>query len=41
MDYVDIAIAPNQRAPIRFTFFWPESGRWEEREFQVDVVAGS
>jgi hypothetical protein len=35
---VDIPIAPGQAAPIRFTFFWPEVGRWEGRDFQIEMV---
>ncbi len=37
IDYVDIAIAPDQRAPIRFTFFWTGVGRWEGRDYAVAV----
>jgi len=35
-EYVDIRVLP-QRAPIRFTFFWTAVGRWEGRDFQVDI----
>jgi len=35
--FVDIPVPPEQRAPIRFTFFWSESGRWEGKDFQVQV----
>jgi glucoamylase len=37
-EYVDIPVLP-QRAPIRFTFFWTAVGRWEGRDFQVDIDA--
>jgi glucoamylase len=37
-DYADIRVSPQQRAPIRFTFFWTKSGRWEGRDFQVTVA---
>ncbi len=37
LDYVDIAVPPEQRAPIRFTFFWTEAKRWEGRDFQVNM----
>jgi glucoamylase len=36
--YVDIRILPEQRAPIRFTFFWTTTERWEGRDFQVGVA---
>ena len=35
--YVDIAVPKAQRAPLRFTFFWPVGRRWEGRDFTVDV----
>jgi glucoamylase len=36
--YVDIVVPEGQQAPVRFTFFWPEAGRWEGTDFQVEVV---
>lgn len=35
-EYVDIRVLP-QRAPMGFTFFWTAVGRWEGRDFQVDI----
>ena len=35
--YVDIPIPLGQRAPIRFTFFWTGTGRWEGRDYMVRV----
>jgi glucoamylase len=35
--YVDIHVLPEQRALIRFTFFWTTNARWEGRNFQVNV----
>ncbi len=45
--YVDLAIAPGQAAPVRFTFFWPDEIRagafrraaasWEGRDYCVAV----
>jgi hypothetical protein len=35
--FVDIPIARHQRAPIQFTFFYPESGRWEGWDYIVRV----
>ena len=37
--FADLAPAGEGRAPFRFTFYWPESGNWEDREFQVDIVS--
>jgi glucoamylase len=36
-EFVDIPVTPGQRAPIRFTFFWPKTVDWEGRDFQVCV----
>jgi glucoamylase len=36
-EFVDIRVAPAQRAPVRFTFFWTSVGRWEGRDFQVGI----
>ncbi len=38
IDFVDIPIAPGQTAPIRFTFYWRETQRWEGRDFEINVV---
>lgn len=35
--FVDIPIPLEQQAPIRFTFFWIASGRWEGRDYHVAV----
>jgi glucoamylase len=35
--FTDIKIARDQRAPIRFTFFYPESNRWEGWDYSVRV----
>jgi glucoamylase len=37
VDFVDIPVAAGQVAPIRFTFYWTAAGRWEGRDFRVDV----
>lgn len=36
-EYVDIPVAREQRAPVRFTFFWPNAAHWEGRDFQVGI----
>jgi glucoamylase len=38
--FVDIAIAPADRAPILFTFRWLEDGRWEGHDYKVEVRSG-
>ena len=35
--FVDIPIDGDQRAPIRFTFFWTVSQKWEGRDYAVEV----
>jgi glucoamylase len=37
VDFVDIPIAADQTAPLRFTFFWTESARWEGKDFSVAI----
>lgn len=37
IEYVDIPVFPSQRAPIRFTFSWTASGRWEGRDYEVTI----
>jgi glucoamylase len=33
----DIPIPRTQKAPIRFTFYWPKAGRWEGQDYTVRV----
>ncbi len=35
IEFVDLPVPPGQRAPVRFTFYWPASRRWEGRDFAV------
>jgi glucoamylase len=37
--FIDIHVPGQQRAPVRFTFFWSEAQRWEGRDYEVEVVA--
>jgi glucoamylase len=37
IDFADIPVAATQQAPIRFTFFWPESNSWDGRDHMVVV----
>ncbi len=41
IDFVDIDVRAEQRAPIRFTFFWIEDQRWEGRDYAVEVKPAS
>ena len=36
-EYADIRVLPEQRAPIRFTFFWTADDRWEGHDYTVSV----
>lgn len=38
--FVDIPVERSQRAPLRFTFFWPAGDRREGRDFAVAVETG-
>ncbi len=35
--YVDVAVPQEAREPVSFTFYWPDAGRWEGRNFAVEV----
>jgi glucoamylase len=37
ISYVDIEVSRSQRAPIRFTFYWKETGQWQNQDFAVEV----
>jgi glucoamylase len=37
IEYVDIPVPDDQKAPIQFTFFWTASGNWERRNYQIAV----
>ncbi len=39
MHYVDLQTAPGDRAPLRFTFRWRESGQWLGHDFKVELRA--
>ncbi|MBI2917335.1 MAG: glucan 1,4-alpha-glucosidase [Chloroflexi bacterium] len=38
IDFVDIPIVADQRAPVQFTFLWTGSGQWEGRDYAVHVA---
>ncbi len=35
--YADLRPRAGQRTPFRFTFFWTDAGRWEGRDFAVEI----
>lgn len=37
IEFVDFPVAPTQQVPIRFTFFWTGSGRWEGRDYEIAI----
>ena len=37
IDFVDVPIPVEQRAPVRFTFFWINNSSWEGRDYVVKV----
>ncbi len=37
--YVDLPTSRESRAPLDFTFYWTEAGRWEGRDFRVALGA--
>ena len=36
-EYLDIRVPAEQKAPVRFTFFWTTAVHWEGRDFQVGI----
>ena len=38
LEYVDIPVAPSQRAPIRFTFYWPQQSQWQGADYRVAIT---
>ena len=37
IEFADIPITAAQEAPIRFTFFWPDSNSWEGSDYTVEI----
>jgi hypothetical protein len=37
LTHVDIDIAADQTAPIRFTFHWREPDHWEGRDYAIEI----
>jgi glucoamylase len=36
--YADITVPKGQRAPLRFTFYWPEAREWGGEDFRVEIA---
>jgi glucoamylase len=36
--FVDVAVPPDQEAPVEFTFRWLPGGRWEGKNYRVQVT---
>ncbi len=36
--YTDLQLAPDQSAPIRFTFLWKDSGAWQGCDYSVQIA---
>ncbi|MDG6995081.1 MAG: glucan 1,4-alpha-glucosidase [Nitrososphaerota archaeon] len=37
IEFVDIFVAKDQVDPVRFTFFWKSDGRWDGRDYSIEV----
>ncbi|MGA7763653.1 MAG: glycoside hydrolase family 15 protein [Candidatus Binataceae bacterium] len=37
VNFVDIDVTTADRAPVRFTFYWETSGKWEGRDYAVEL----
>jgi glucoamylase len=35
--FVNVTIARDAKAPVQFTFHWPDEGRWEGTDFKVEI----
>jgi glucoamylase len=38
VEFVDLAVSRDERAPIQFTFYWTARERWEGRDYEVQAV---
>ena len=36
VEFVDLT-PPEQKAPIRFTFFWVDENRWEGKDYKIEL----
>ncbi|MBI1903708.1 MAG: glucan 1,4-alpha-glucosidase [Planctomycetia bacterium] len=37
IEFVDLSVPRDQRAPIQFTFFWNDPQRWEGRDYKIEL----
>ena len=37
IEYVDLCADVNQKAPFRFTFFWPTDKQWQGKDYAVEI----
>ncbi len=35
--YVDLQVEPRETAPVRFTFYWKDTGKWEGHDYAVSI----
>lgn len=40
IEFVDLPL-PEQNATIRFTFLWVDENRWEGKDYNVELLAGT
>jgi glucoamylase len=41
INYVDLPIEEHQKAPVQFTFYWPQRQAWEGRDYKVKIVGAA
>jgi glucoamylase len=37
LHYVDLTTQRAQQGALQFTFLWTDSGRWEDRNYSIDL----
>ena len=37
LEYVDLQISGEQKAPLKFTFFWPLDAQWQGQDYAVEI----
>ena len=38
LNYVDIDVSKMKGKSLVFTFYWPDSGNWEGRDFRIEIA---
>jgi glucoamylase len=41
INYVDLPIKEHQKAPVQFTFYWPQRQAWEGKDYRVEIVGAA